>query len=374
MNTVAFSWRALAASEAEIVFSVGIVAEISGDAGGPVSKRPTVTDVAKVARVGASTVSRYLRGVAIKDEAARRVAAAIQELGYMPDEAARALRGGSTKTIGVIVPQVDNSFFSRVIKAIESETHRRGFAIILLLHEEDSVRQLNHLHTLQRYRADGVILASACYTKAAEVSAALSGTPVVAFDRQFSTDVDSVTLRNREAARVATDHLLRHGQSSIACVTAKSDLFTFHERIAGYADAMQAAGLRPQILEAADYGDLRLLMASAMSGRSRPGALLSLSNMATGSILSAFNDLSIPEAELPPLIGFDDFEFAALMRPSLSVIRQPIDLMVRYALELLFRKIELRSAERAGAKPANGHVQAITLSGELVCRRSCGCD
>ena len=83
-------------------------------------RRPTVTDVARMAKVGASTVSRYLRGISIRSDAALRVSAAIKQLGYTPDEAARALRGGSTRTIGLVVPQVDNTFFSRAIQAIES--------------------------------------------------------------------------------------------------------------------------------------------------------------------------------------------------------------------------------------------------------------
>jgi LacI family transcriptional regulator len=336
-------------------------------------RRPTVTDVARMAKVGASTVSRYLRGISIRSDAALRVSAAIKQLGYTPDEAARALRGGSTRTIGLVVPQVDNTFFSRAIQAIESEAHRRGFAIILLLHEEDKDRQLQQLGTLRRYRADGVILASATGSTPDEIASVLGETPAVAFDRALSMDFDSVMLRNREAARVATDHLLRHGHTGVACVTAKTDLVTFRERILGYTDAMHSAGHKPQVMEALDYSDLRLMLASALSHRQHPDALLSLSNMATGSILFAFNDMGLAAKDRLPLIGFDDFDFAPLMNPALTVIRQPVDLMVRYALDLLFRKIDGREKVTSPGDAPQG-AQIITLAGELVCRRSCGCD
>jgi LacI family transcriptional regulator len=336
-------------------------------------RRPTVTDVAKLAKVGASTVSRYLRGVSIRPDATLRVAAAIEKLGYTPDEAARALRGGSSRTIGIVVPQVDNTFFSRVIQAMESEAHRHGFAIILFLHEEDIDRQIHSLAALKRYRADGVILASTSGSTLEQIRSVLAGTPVVAFDRPLSTEVDCVTLRNCEAARTATDHLLRHGYSSIACATSKAELFTFRERIAGYVDAMQSAGKKPHVMEAADYSGLRLLLASVLSSRHHPEALLSLSNMATGSILFALNDLNLVNERRLPFIGFDDFGFAPLMNPSLTVIRQPIELMVRYALDLLFRRIDERSDRTSHAKDARG-AQTVTLAGELVCRQSCGCE
>lgn len=323
--------------------------------------------MANVAHVGASTVSRFLRGVSIKPDAAERVAAAIKQLGYTPDEAARVLRGGSTKTIGVIVPQVDNTFFSKAIQAIQLELHNRGFALLLLLHEEDLERQAHHLATLKRYRVDGVVLASAPGSTVDLVRASLADTPVVAFDRVLSTEMDWVTLRNQEAARAATEHLLRHGYKSITCVTASRDLYTVQERIAGYVDAMNAANKASHVLEAHDYGELRMMLTSLLSSRGSE-SLLSLSNMATGSILFAHNDLGLSDNLRLPVIGFDDFDFAPLMNPSLSVIRQPIDLMVRYALDLLFRRMEEKNTKAIPSAP-----QLINLAGELICRHSCGC-
>lgn len=330
-------------------------------------KRSTLIDVARLAKVGTSTVSRFLRGVPIRSEAAAVIAAAIAELDYTPDETARALRGGSAQTIGVLVPQVDNTFFSKAIQAIQLEAHERGFTIILLLHEEDAERQLRHLATLRRYRADGVILAAASGLKANELTGALGDTPVVAFDRALWEELDAVTLQNRESARAATDHLIRHKYKNITCVTAKSDLSTFRERIVGYTEAMQAAELTPHLLAAPNYHELRLALAALLtSGKS--DALLSLSNMATNSLLFASNDLGLPPERRLPFLGFDDFDFAPLMSPSLSVVRQPVELMVRYTFDFLMRRIQ-QSQGKAAASPT----QRIALAGELICRRSCGC-
>ena len=115
------------------------------------------------------------------------------------------------------------------------------------------------------------------------------------------------------------------------------------------------------------------MLVSALSKRQHPEALLSLSNMATGSILFAFNDMGIATEDRLPLVGFDDFDFAPLMNPALTVIRQPVQLMVRYAVDLLFRKIDGQgNITSSGDAPQDA--QSITLAGELVCRHSCGCD
>src|SRR5258708_7824862 len=105
-------------------------------------KPPTVTDVAKLAQVGASTVSRFLRGVTVRPAVAARVATAVEELGYQPDETARALRGGRTRAIGVLLPKVSNVFFSQSVQVIEEEARQRGCAVILVTHQDRITQQM----------------------------------------------------------------------------------------------------------------------------------------------------------------------------------------------------------------------------------------
>src|ERR1700679_4325094 len=121
-------------------------------------KRPTVIDVAKLAQVGASTVSRFLRGVRVRPKVAERVAKAVESLGYHPDEAARALRSGRSRTIGVVLPKVSNVFFSQAVQVMEEEASKRGCAVILFTHQDRSSQQQQHLQALRRYRVDGVII------------------------------------------------------------------------------------------------------------------------------------------------------------------------------------------------------------------------
>jgi len=327
-------------------------------------RRPTVTDVAKVARVGASTVSRHLRGVTVRPEIAERVANAIRELGYEPDETARALRGGRSRTIGAILPKVSNVFFSQSIQLIEEEVRQRGCSLILLTHQDRMEQQFEHLATLKRYRVDGLIITSAPGTTLKDIRKALPDLPIVSFDSFLSTEVDSVLLRNREAARIATEHLLGHGYNAIACVTGKPEIYSFSERIAGYSETMNSRRRKPILITAPNYEQLRYVLGSIIRGKSRPDALLSLSDFATLNVLTTFEELGLDAHQKLPIIGFDDFGFAPFVDPPLTVVRQPIEKMVTYALHTLFQRIN-------GA--VSGEVQSIALPGDLVCRRSCGC-
>jgi LacI family transcriptional regulator len=163
---------------------------------------------------------------------------------------------------------------------------------------------------------------------------------------------------------MATEHLLSHGYRSIFCVGAKPKVFSFSERMAGYAEAIAAADLTPHFIVPEDYEHLHYQLGTSLRGKLPPDAVLSLSDFATLHTLTTFNEFGLTREERLPLIGFDDFGYAQLMDPPLTVIRQPIETMTRYALSALFRRIEQDGA---------GEVQEISLPGELIRRRSCGC-
>ena len=327
-------------------------------------KRATVTDVARLARVGASTVSRFLRGVPVRPKVAERVARAVKELEYQPDESARALRSGRSRTIGVILPKVSNLFFSQSVQLIEEEARQRGCTMVLLTHEDRLEEQLAHLATLRRYRADGVILTGTHGTTVRGIRTAFPDVPVVAFDHFISSSLDAVLLDNRASARTATEHLLGHGYADVACVTGKPEVYSFAERMAGYSDAMTAQGRNPWLITAPNYEQLRSVLRDALESEKSPAALLSLSDFATRSVLTLYRELGRKAEDCPPLLGFDDPDFAALVDPPLTVIRQPIAEMVRNAMSLLFSRIDGTAPNKA---------RTISLPGVLVIRRSCGC-
>jgi LacI family transcriptional regulator len=296
---------------------------------------------------------------------AKQVADAVKKLGYQPNETARALRGGSTSTIGIVIPQIDNRFFSQAVDVFEGEARKRGCTVVLMAHQELLSQQADCLSTMKRYRVDGVVLSVAGGTTRKDISAILPDVPVVAFDRYISSDIDSVTIHNKEAARIAIEHLMRHGHQSITCISGNSTIYTYQERIAAYTEMMGKQKHRVSVLEASDDEQMRYIIGEMLMGSKPPSALLSLGNLPTSIILRAYEELGIPRKMHLPMISFDDFDFATLVDPSLTTMRQPVEALARYALNLLFRRIE---------KDTSLAVQNITLPAELVCRRSCGCN
>jgi LacI family transcriptional regulator len=329
------------------------------------SPRPTVLDVARLAGVGASTVSRCLRGGPhVRPEVRERIVRAIAELGYEPNEVARSLRGGRTNTLGVVFPHIANSFFSRCIQQIELEATRQGWTVMLLSHQESVAQQSKQLAVLRRSRVDGVILTPAPGTDPEQVRKELHGMPIVALDRPLWTSVDQVLLENRKAAELATRHLLDHGYREIACATASPEIYSFVERIAGYRAAMAKAGLAQELIVADDYPTLRAMAGETLRRRPNLRAIISLSNMATFAVVQAIRDVKQESEREIAMIGFDDVDFATLVEPAITVIRQPTEAFGHEAVRLLIERLTQTAAEPA---------QQRSLPAELVVRASCGC-
>ena len=332
------------------------------------TKRSTVVDVARAAAVSPSTVSRHLRGVPVSAEVASAIDEAIRQLEYTPDLTARALRGGRTKTLGVVIPQVNNTFYAQAVQLMEEEARKRGYAVILLTHQEDLQQQTLHLATLRRYHTDGLIVAPAAGSQLEDIRSIIPGMPVVALDRLISPEMDSVVLRNHEAARTATEHLLEHGYRHIACVASRLEIASFQQRWQGYREAITTHQRPALLIEAPHHQQLRDLLCSALGGPGRPDALLTFSNRATLTVLQAYEVLSLPRAAHLPLLGFDDFDMAPMVDPTISVVRQPTEAMVRHALDILFERILERHEGNSTLA-----VQNIALPAQMVYRRSCGC-
>jgi LacI family transcriptional regulator len=290
----------------------------------------------------------------------RRVNEAVMLLKYEPNEVARSLRGARTNSIGAVFPQIANPYFSRCVQQIELEATRQGSSVILLTHQEDPERQSKQLAVLRRARADGVILSAAPGTDMEKLRQEVGQMPIVALDRPLWDDADVIMLQHREAGRQATLHLLEHGSREIACVTASPTVYSFHERIIGYRQAMEGAGLEAQIIASFDYGALETSIGEGLRLRPHLDALLSLSSMATVAALKAMQRVERRIA----LIGFDDVELATLVNRPLTVMVQPTEMMARDSVDLLFRRIQGKGG------PA---VQRIQSAGQLIVRQSCGC-
>jgi LacI family transcriptional regulator len=326
-------------------------------------------DVARVASVGTMTVSRVLnRSAKVSEETAQRVYRAIEQLGYRPNETARALRSLKSRTIGLIVPSIADPFFAVCAHAINTVAREHGYSVILTTSNEDPVTEYAEAQSMLQRHVEGLLVIPADTRHSRISREEFTGTHIVTFDCPAGDErIDSVQVENESGAKRAVQHLIEtHGHKRILFLGFNRSLFTVRSRFDGYRQAVEEAGL-----EAASSFDCTSTEATAevlgrrLGRRNSPTALFTANNIITRFTLRALVESGVRVPEQVALIGFDDFELAEIMRPTLTAVRQPVSELGRVAANLLFERI------RSDEFPAEGN--RIILPVELVIRNSCGC-
>ncbi len=208
--------------------------------------RPTMTDVADAAGVSLKTVSRVVNGEPrVTPATAARVRSAIDRLGYRRNEMARTLRQGRvSRTLGLVIEDVANPFYSAITRGVEEETRAHGFLVIAGSSDEDPEREQLLLELLCERRVDGLLVVPAAADHRYLLPELAHGTPVVFIDRPpRRIEADVILLDNVGGARAAVEHLLAHGHRRIAIVADAPAISTARERYRGYEDALAAAGI-----------------------------------------------------------------------------------------------------------------------------------
>jgi LacI family transcriptional regulator len=271
-------------------------------------------DVAQTAGVSLKTVSRVINAEAgVTPATAERVTAAIAELGFERNDLAASLRHGrSSHTLGLVIEDVANPFYSAIAQAVEAAARDRGFLLITASAREDAARERELVAALLRRRVDALLIVPAGpdhrYIET-------SSHPVFLDRPPHGIEADTVLLDDLGGARSAVEHLIAHGHTRIACVADDAGLYTMRQRIAGYREALAAAGIEadPALLHTgsrdvagAQAAVARLL---AMPDKRRPTALFTANNRNTIGALHALDGAPRSVA----LAGFDDFELADLL-------------------------------------------------------------
>lgn len=336
---------------------------------------PTLSEVARQAGVGNTTVSRVINGGdRVSPKTLARVQRVIEQLGYRPNQAARVLKGDRTKTIGLIIPSISDPFFSSVAEAAQAVARANDSLLIVTATQNDPHTEIDNLNILVSHRADGLLIAPA-NSRSQTLCTFLSRlqVPIVTIDRPvYNAPVSSVVSDNFKGARVATEHLIEHGYQRIACLTGESTLFTIQERIRGYRAAVAAAGM-PSTLNTTikDYRSAEYAIESLMSGPNRPDALFTLKNSTTIYAFEVLQKLGLSIPKPVALLGFDDFELATTLRPAVTVMQQPVEDIGRVAAELLFERF---LGGPNGVPPARAaRPRRVVLETHLIRRASCGC-
>ncbi len=330
-----------------------------------------IHDVARRAGVSVATVSHVINESRFVSAPTRKkVLAAVAELNYRRDGIARSLRRAKTGTIGVLISDITNPFFSDLVRGIEDAIYDRkdGHNFILCNTEEDDAKELLYLNVLLEKRVDGMIIAPAGGSGAELKAIIASGVPMVFVDRAIAgVDADSVGVNNREAAREAVAHMIRLGHRSIAVMRAQLRADTIEDRVAGYRDALAEAGLAidPSLspVSVSTIAAAQQVGRDLLAGAGRPDAVFCTNNFMTLGLMQAVTEAGLDCPRDIAVVGFDDFPWSTAFRPRLTAVAQPSYQIGVEAVGLLFDRILGR---RQGA-PVR-----LTLKASLIVRDSCG--
>ncbi len=333
-----------------------------------VHRKPTMSDVARLAGVGTMTVSRVLSGaVRVSAQTTLRVQTAIEQLKYRPNELARAFRGQRSRSIGLIIPYLYDPFFANCAHAVTSVAKEHGYSVIITTSAEDPDTELAEAeHMLERH-VDGMVVIPSPFRQTRLTRSLFGKTPVVAFDRPVhDPSLDVVLVQNTAGARRIVEHLIEHGHKRVAYMGLSRSLFTINARFLGYRRAMQEAGLAADAtFDCITEDDTQRILKEKMRGKDAPTAILTSNTLVTRYVLTAIAHMGMRIPSDVAFAGFDDFDMAEFTAPPLTVVRQPAQEMGRVATSLLFDRIA------RGETPQSGN--RIVLPVEIVLRRSCGC-
>ena len=331
-----------------------------------------MNDVARVAGVGTMTVSRVLNGSQhVSPETADKVRRAVAQLEYRPNEMARALRNSKSRTIGLLLPNLHDTFYATCAHALNMVAKHHGYTVLLTLTNDDTEHEYQEAQRMMQRHVEGLVVIPANPEISKLGGFEFSDVPIVTLDRPLPEGrgrrLDSVLTENEEGMCLATQHLIRvHGLRRILFIGHKPGLYTMVRRYEGYARAMCEAGLSTRydfgcVSEDATFAIVR----TAMASDDPPEAIISANNLATRQVLSACLQLGLRVPDQVALAGFDDLELSDLLHPALTVVRQPMSALGEKAAQILFSK--LRDETSADT------VREVVLPAELVVRHSCGC-
>ncbi len=326
----------------------------------------TSQDVAERAGVSIATVSRVLNDLPhVSPRIRKRVWRAIKELDYQPNRTAQRLRAKQSRVLGLIISDIQNPFFTAIVRGIEDVAYKHGYSVILCNSDENLEKERLYLNVMRAEAVAGVILASTGESNPLVADLLEQPIPVVAIDRRLrNRGVDAVLAANVDGARQAVSHLLELGHRRIGFVGLPLSRTPGKERHAGYVATLREHGLavsRPivRFADAKQQGGYdatcRLLQISPIVT-----ALFVANNLMTLGALDAIRERGLRIPEDISVVGFDDMPWAALLQPPLTVLAQPTYDIGRTAAELLFER--LASAD----KPAT----SIQLPTTLVVRGS----
>jgi LacI family transcriptional regulator len=332
-------------------------------------KRSTLKEVAQLSGVSTATVSNALNETKyVSNEVRDKINAAIKELNYQPNIVAKSLRLQESRIIGVLISDVANPFFSIVVRGIEEELAKSNYSILLCNTESSLEKERKYLEVMIGKRVDGLIVSSAGNTGDYFRSLDKTGVPIVFLNRcpEFMNS-DVIMTNNIQGAYSATEHLIRHGYGKIAIITGPFSISTGKDRLIGYKRALEDYG----IVESGHLVKEGLFniesgydkMKELMEQETKPDAVFISNNSMTLGAYKYLKETGIRIPDQVAVLGYDDPDWAEIVEPPITTVRQPAYQLGVQAANLMVGRINEKQVKR----------EIMYMDTALIIRRSCGC-
>jgi Transcriptional regulators len=313
------------------------------DGGRASSTVPTARDVARLAGVSTATVSRVVSGdPVVSPKTVTKVNRAIKELSYHPNAISRALRARKSRSIALVVADIENPFLTAIIRGVESVARAKGYSLLLFNSDEDAEREMTNLTTAKESRPAGVLITPV--DEAVSVDIFLGdGVPVVAVDRPLMSEgADSVVVETRWAARRSVEHLRSTGRTRIALITGPRRMYTADERYQGWREGLGDIDDPDSLIR---YTDFKVeggwaATHSLFEQAAPPDGLVVANSLLSVGALRALGELGLSIYKEVGFVAFDDAPWTGLIGAPMSIVKQPAFEMGEQAARLLFERIE----------------------------------
>lgn len=313
----------------------------------------TIKDIAKALGLSTSTVSRALRDTHEISAATKKIVLEYaKEIGYQPNPIALSLKERRSKSIGVVVSEVANSYFSQAINGIESIAYDRGYHVIISQTHESFEREVSNVQHLASRSVDGLLVSLSSQTTDISHLTHLHdrGLPIVFFDRVADEiDTHKVIANNQQGAFDATEHLIKSGFKRIAHLTSSSHLSISIERLAGYEAALKAHNIKPNpaYVKFCPHGGMLYeetenAIKELLALPEKPDAIFVAGDRLSTGCLSVFKNLNVAVPKDMAIAGFSNSDVLDLFNPSITSIRQPAFEIGQLATQMLLQLIEAK--------------------------------
>lgn len=329
---------------------------------------PTMVAVAEAAKVSIFTVSAVLNGTSVvSDELRERVERAIEKTGYKRNAVARSLKTGRTQTVGVVIGDITNPFYTDVVAAVQQVLYSAGYGVMLCCNDRNVTLQRDHIAVLHDRMVDGLIISPTGDDEHLRNALEQTHLPVVLIDRILEgLECDAVIIDNRTAVIGAMRYLLSLGHRRIGFVAGMFESFTGRERLAGYHAALGENGVdyEPDLVQLGNFriDDAYNATLRLMTLPNPPTAIFSSNNLMIIGVMKALGHLGLSCPDDVSVAGLDDFPWTDAFRPQLTTVAQPTRAIGEQAANLLLERLDGR---------ATGKGRRVVLNGELKIRESC---